>query len=163
MHKGKEYLEELLDEVDSDKASSIRDYVFELEKASLTDPLTGLWNRNYLEKELSKYKEQYNRNGTPFAYCLLDIKDFFVYNDKYGMEKGDEVLKTLGKTIKDNIRANDTAARIGGDEFVILLTNARDTEGINTIERIKEEMRSHDVYLHAGIADYHTLVKKNLQ
>ncbi|MFO7710139.1 MAG: GGDEF domain-containing protein, partial [Candidatus Woesearchaeota archaeon] len=93
-------------------------------------------------------------------YCLIDIKDFFVYNDKHGMEKGDEVLKTLGKTIKENIRANDTAVRIGGDEFVILLSNARGRESLHTIERIKEEMRSHDIYLHAGVADYHTLAKK---
>ncbi|MGM5488080.1 MAG: GGDEF domain-containing protein [Nanobdellota archaeon] len=160
MHHGKQYLEELLEEVEigDEKIHSIREYVSTLEEAYLKDGLTGLGNRTMLERRLPKEKQ---KGWNSFAYCMVDIKDFFMYNDMYGMETGDAILQTVAQSIAGNIREADFAARVGGDEFVVLLSDVTEQESIDTMQRVRESVltdtQPYGVQLHVGIA-YHPQV-----
>ena len=95
-----------------------------LRSQSIHDPLTGLYNRRYLEEFLSKQLSQAKRKNTPIAIFVLDIDHFKIFNDTYGHEGGDLLLKELGVILQEEIRAGDIACRYGGEEFVILLYDA---------------------------------------
>ncbi len=99
------------------------------------DPLTGLPNRNLLEDRLTQALAQANRAGTKVAVCLADLDGFKPINDKLGHKAGDDVLQDIANNLRATIRAGDTVARWGGDEFVLLIT------GITDIEQIDETMR----------------------
>ncbi|MDZ7917330.1 MAG: diguanylate cyclase [Rhodococcus sp. (in: high G+C Gram-positive bacteria)] len=107
-----------------------------LERQVLIDDLTGLANRRRLMAELKSLKEL---PGTrPVGMLFVDIDEFKTINDRFGHAIGDRVLAALGARILDNIRADDVACRIGGDEFVALLHSARSAEGV---ERLADRVR----------------------
>lgn len=87
---------------------------------SMRDPLTGLYNRRYLEDFLLKQIHQSERTRTPLSVLMLDLDHFKKINDTYGHDAGDAVLKELGKVLQDDIRVGDIAARYGGEEFIIV-------------------------------------------
>lgn len=87
---------------------------------SMRDPLTGLYNRRYLEDFLLKQIHQSERTRTPLSILMLDLDHFKKVNDTYGHDAGDAVLKELGKVLQDDIRVGDIAARYGGEEFIIV-------------------------------------------
>lgn len=91
-----------------------------IEKLSVTDKLTGLYNRLKLDEVLVKRVESYNRYNTQFSIILLDIDDFKKVNDNYGHDIGDKVLQELSELLKKNTRLLDTIGRWGGEEFVIV-------------------------------------------
>lgn len=86
-----------------------------------TDQLTGLPNRRFFEDRLSQAFERGKRHASTFALINIDLDGFKPINDTYGHHSGDEVLKTISNRLHGMIRATDTVARVGGDEFVILL------------------------------------------
>lgn len=88
---------------------------------SIRDPLTGLYNRRYLEDFLFKQLHQAERTKASFAILMLDLDHFKKINDTYGHDAGDLVLKELGQILNSDIRLGDIAARYGGEEFVLLL------------------------------------------
>src|SRR5699024_11567597 len=88
-----------------------------LEKAVITDYLTGLYSRKYLDKMFNKHMKK-DKQGT---LILFDIDDFKKINDKYGHNIGDEVIIAVAKIIKNSISDQDIAARWGGEEFAIYL------------------------------------------
>ncbi|MBA3537080.1 MAG: diguanylate cyclase [Tatlockia sp.] len=101
-----------------------------LRHQSIRDPLTGLYNRRYLEEYLFKLLHQAERKKVPFAVLMLDLDFFKSINDTYGHDAGDMVLKELGELFISEIRLGDIAARYGGEEFIIIfydidLTNAK--------------------------------------
>jgi diguanylate cyclase (GGDEF)-like protein len=102
-----------------------RDY---LKKLAITDQLTGLRNRNSLMHKLNDYVYQANRSRTPLSFISLDLDLFKQINDIHGHAIGDEVLKTLARTMLSRIRKNDLAFRMGGEEFLIVLFDT-DLEG----------------------------------
>ncbi|QMT61879.1 hypothetical protein HBNCFIEN_03287 [Legionella sp. PC997] len=93
---------------------------------SMRDPLTGLYNRRYLEDFLLKQIHQSERTKVPLAVLMLDLDHFKKINDTYGHDAGDAALKELGKVLQDDIRIGDIAARYGGEEFIVVFydTNA---------------------------------------
>jgi diguanylate cyclase (GGDEF)-like protein len=94
----------------------------ELEVQSITDPLTGLYNRRYFDMMLGHAFEQSSRR--PASYLVvLDLDDFKEVNDNLGHPAGDAVLLEIGRFLRDGIRSSDMAARLGGDEFALLLNN----------------------------------------
>ncbi|SFM39806.1 GGDEF domain-containing protein [Thermodesulforhabdus norvegica] len=93
----------------------------ELYRLSITDPLTGAYNRRYFEKKLDEEIERAKRTGMTFSVVMFDIDHFKSINDLFGHEAGDMVLQVLVKTVKDRIRKTDLLARWGGEEFVLLL------------------------------------------
>lgn len=106
-----------------------------------TDSLSGLANRNLLEERAEQVIEQCQRHNAEFALLFLDLDNFKAINDSLGHNVGDELLKNIAGTIKDTLRLNDVVSRIGGDEFIILLTDyADDIELIQIIDRIQTRL-----------------------
>lgn len=103
--------------------TSLKMQTRELERLAHLDPLTGLPNRLLLADRLGQAIAQARRNDKLFAVCFLDLDGFKAVNDCYGHHVGDEVLIAISRRLGDCIRDGDTVARVGGDEFVLLLTN----------------------------------------
>lgn len=95
----------------------------EIKHMALHDALTGLPNRNLMDDRLQKLIQASQRDGTKFACSLMDLNDFKAINDDLGHAYGDEILKQASKRLESCLRESDTAARIGGDEFVVLLNH----------------------------------------
>src|SRR5215469_8837613 len=96
----------------------------ELKKIQLnavTDPLTGLYNRRLFAESFEKELNRARRYGHPMGLVILDLHRFKEVNDKYGHPRGDEVLRAAAATLKKALRTSDSAFRIGGDEFALLL------------------------------------------
>ncbi|WP_454781549.1 diguanylate cyclase [Legionella sp. WA2022007384] len=105
---------------------------------SMRDPLTGLYNRRYLEDFLLKQIHQSDRTKAPLAVLMLDLDHFKKINDTYGHDAGDAALKELGKVLQDDIRMGDLAARYGGEEFIVVFY---DTDA-NMIKNRAENIRN---------------------
>lgn len=92
-----------------------------LRRQAIIDPLTGLYNRRFLEENLEKEINRSQRHGSPLTVMMLDMDYFKRFNDTFGHDAGDYVLKTLGKTLSDRVRKEDIACRIGGEEMAVIL------------------------------------------
>jgi len=109
----------------------------EFEQLSVTDPLTDMLNRRYIEERLTEEVKRSNRHGFPMSFMMLDVDDFKGYNDSFGHPAGDDALKLVAQVIRDTVRAADVAARFGGEEFSILLPQTNDEEAAAIAERIR--------------------------
>ena len=116
---------------------------------SIRDPLTGLFNRRYMEETLDRELSRAEREHRPLAVILLDIDRFKHYNDTFGHEAGDVVLSSLGALLRNASRAGDVACRYGGEEFVLILPAASLIDAQRRAEEIRESIRSLRV-THAG-------------
>ncbi|WP_337061943.1 histidine kinase N-terminal 7TM domain-containing diguanylate cyclase [Kineococcus sp. G2] len=96
----------------------------QLQEESVRDPLTGLHNRRFLEPAFEAALEAAAREGTPLGVLVLDVDRFKAVNDTHGHAAGDEVLVAIARTLARTVRLEDTAARTGGEEFVVLLPGA---------------------------------------
>ncbi len=95
----------------------------ELEKMAMLDNLTELPNRNYLDRELGRKLEETKLYNLTFGFLFMDVDHFKKFNDTYGHEVGDQVLKFVGKTLSASTRASDVFGRWGGEEFVGVLSD----------------------------------------
>jgi diguanylate cyclase (GGDEF)-like protein len=108
-----------------------------LETLSVTDSLTGTFNRKKLDDILADQFARFRRNHRPFAVLMLDIDNFKSLNDTYGHLAGDEVLETLAAILKRSVRNVDFVARYGGEEFVVVLVETSTEEALQIAERIR--------------------------
>ena len=99
----------------------LRDNVQNSIEMAITDPLTGLHNRRYMESHLATLAEQASLRAKPLALMLLDIDYFKSINDTYGHDAGDDVLREFAMRIRKSIRGIDLACRYGGEEFVVVM------------------------------------------
>lgn len=107
------------------------------------DPLTGLANRALLADRFRFAIERSKRSKIPFAVVMIDLNGFKAINDNYGHAGGDHVLVTLGKRLLDSVRASDTVARFGGDEFVLLIESVQMRQELEAIcEKLIEALGS---------------------
>jgi len=113
----------------------------ELRKLALTDPLTGAVNRRELMNRI-------NTLDGPAGVLLFDIDHFKLINDSYGHATGDRVLVELVNLVQDNLRRQDLLARIGGEEFAVVLTGSDMTNAHGLAERLREQVEKH--VIHAG-------------
>jgi diguanylate cyclase (GGDEF)-like protein len=88
---------------------------------AVRDPLTGLYNRRYMQEFLERELQRTRRQHHPLSVLMLDLDHFKRYNDRFGHAEGDELLRSLGETLLHSIRSDDVACRYGGEEFVIVL------------------------------------------
>lgn len=115
----------------------------ELERLSVTDRLTDLFNHGYLHQRLDEEMERCVRFEHQMSLIMLDIDDFKQFNDRYGHPKGDKVLKAVSSIIRQNLREIDVAARYGGEEFVIMLPETDVAGAVAVAERIRVSMESY--------------------
>lgn len=115
----------------------------ELELHSVTDPLTGVYNRLRLNDSLYKEIKRSLRYGTPVAVILLDIDHFKAVNDTYGHPAGDRVLVDVARLITERIRETDIFGRWGGEEFMLICTetSARNAQGL--AEQLRQTIEGH--------------------
>jgi diguanylate cyclase (GGDEF)-like protein len=108
---------------------------------SITDPLTGLLNRRYLEERLTEELKRSARHGYAMSFMMLDIDDFKVYNDRNGHQAGDLALEMTAQCLKSALRSADVASRYGGEEFSILLPQTTLDEAFAIAERIRRRVQ----------------------
>ncbi|GBO84712.1 GGDEF domain-containing protein [Marinobacter salsuginis] len=109
--------------------------------AALEDDLTGLRNRRAFFELGNQLLKQSRRSGSPLAIIMFDLDYFKKINDNHGHEAGDEVLRHIGQLLESNVREADIAARIGGEEFAILLADAHAVQASELAERLLELMQ----------------------
>ncbi|MCD9028085.1 diguanylate cyclase [Luteimonas sp. BDR2-5] len=102
---------------------------------SIRDPLTGLFNRRYLEESLARELQRCERRGLPLSVLMLDIDHFKRFNDTYGHAAGDALLGHIGHLIQSRVRAEDIACRYGGEEFTVVMP---ELDAANTCARAEE-------------------------
>ncbi|MDD2789997.1 MAG: GGDEF domain-containing protein [Sulfurimonas sp.] len=107
-----------------------------LRETSLKDPMTGLYNRRFLEEFIDQFMSQAKRSNETYSILMLDVDYFKKVNDTYGHDVGDKVIVEIGKVLHDCIREADLAIRYGGEEFVVLLYNASEEGTLNVAKKI---------------------------
>jgi len=116
-----------------------------VKEQAVTDGLTGLYNRRYFEEYLQKEVTRANRQKQPFSLIGLDLDFLKQINDKFGHSYGDLAIKTLADVIKNNARSIDTAARMGGEEFNIILPGVDSKGAMAAAERIRKTLEATDI------------------
>jgi diguanylate cyclase (GGDEF)-like protein/PAS domain S-box-containing protein len=155
---------ELFTDISNQTTNALR--IKELEKLALLDHLTRIANRNYIEKEIQIRFEEKKRFDIPFGILFMDIDHFKRFNDTYGHDVGDEVLKFMANTFVANSRPFDLYGRWGGEEFVGVIRNVTRDELENVGNRLKLLIeKSYIVHenkkVHVTISLGATLVKEN--
>ena len=107
---------------------------------AITDKLTGLYNRHYLDTHLVNMVRQSLVTQKPLSLMIMDMDHFKAVNDGYGHDVGDEVLRQLSGVIVDSVRSSDLAARFGGEEFVLLMPESDFIAGFGMAERIRRKV-----------------------
>ena len=108
-----------------------------LEKISITDSLTGLYNRKQIMDSLALQFSRYRRGGLRFSILMVDIDHFKQINDRQGHLAGDAALQQIGTVFRNVLRNTDVAGRYGGEEFLIILEQAGERQALETAERIR--------------------------
>ena len=111
--------------------------VASLRRLAVTDPLTNLSNQHFFRRAASRRFETSVRQGAPLACLMLDVDGFKAYNDRFGHEAGNAVLRFVARVLRESARADDLVSRYGGDEFVVLV-NSSLGEAVRVAERIRE-------------------------
>ena len=108
---------------------------------SIRDPLTELFNRRYMEEALAQELHRTKRNKAQLAVIMIDIDHFKQFNDKFGHDGGDAVLRLLGEFFKKHVRGSDIACRYGGEEFLLILSPSAVEGARQRAEKIREDAR----------------------
>ncbi len=117
-----------------------------LRSQSIRDPLTGLFNRRFMEESLELEIRRATRNQRPLGMIMIDLDHFKYFNDTFGHEAGDLLLKELGTLLRSNIRGEDIACRYGGEEFTLILPEGTGAVTRQRAEFFKESIQRLDVH-----------------
>jgi len=115
---------------------------YNLKLVSTVDKLTKLYTRKYFETALQSELGYAEREETEFSIIMIDIDKFKTVNDRFGHQKGDEILQGVSNIIINSVRKGDIAARYGGEEMIILLPNTGQEEGINVAEKLRKKIEN---------------------
>ena len=142
------------------------DYIANIQRSSITDGLTGLYNQTFFKISLSKLINQASHHTVPpFAVILFDLDHFKQYNDTSGHLAGDHALKRVANILLENLRESDIASRYGGEEFALLMPHSSRVLASNVAQRIRlaieaeifpgqERLSSANLTISGGIAEY---------
>lgn len=122
--------------------SSLRLRLVQTSIQACTDPLTGLYNRRYLYERIGAELKRAHRHHRSFTLVSIDIDDFKAINDRHGHAAGDAVLTAAGEVLRHDTREIDTAARTGGDEFVVFLIETGAAAGRDVAEKLRVALRA---------------------
>lgn len=133
-------------------------------RLATTDGLTGLYNHRYFQEQMKMQVEQAKRYNSPFSLIIIDIDHFKRFNDTFGHQSGDAVLRQVAMTLKRNVRATDIVCRYGGEEMSIILPNIGKDEAFSTAQKICKRVaensyklsgdRESNVTISLGVATY---------
>jgi len=112
----------------------------ELERQAITDDLTGLYNRRYTNEVLTREFQRSERHRSPLSLALFDVDNFKLINDQYGHACGDEALRVIARELRAGLRATDIAARMGGDEFLIIFLETDPARAWIGLERLRARL-----------------------
>jgi two-component system cell cycle response regulator len=128
----------------------LRDNVQMSIEAAITDGLTGLHNRRYMESHLGKLVEQAGSRGKPLAVLVLDIDFFKSINDNHGHDCGDDVLREFAIRVRKSIRGIDLACRMGGEEFVVVMPETDMAVAATVAERLRRKIAAEPFPIEQG-------------
>jgi diguanylate cyclase (GGDEF)-like protein len=126
-------------------------------KLATTDGLTELYNHRYFQEQMQQQINQAKRYEHPFSLIILDIDNFKAFNDTYGHQAGDSVLRQVAFTLKRNVRATDIVCRYGGEEMSIILPNTGEDVAYSTAEKIRERV-ANKTFFFSGDKESHVTV-----
>jgi len=112
-----------------------------LQHQAIRDPLTGLFNRRYLEETLGRELNRAQRAGAPVGVVMMDLDHFKQFNDTYGHSAGDALLSAVGALLQKEIRREDIACRYGGEEFVIIMPGASLEVTLDRAEKLQKMIK----------------------
>ena len=124
------------------QADALREMNRELEQLSVTDPLTGLYNRRYFEKLMESEVAVSIRNDETISILLLDINQFRDINEHDGHDVGDEVIRRVAQVVAEHVRRTDVVCRYGGDEFFILCRRATISNAVSTADDLQQALQN---------------------
>lgn len=134
LHQAYQQLKIRIDEIEK-LQESLRDQ-------ALHDPLTGLYNRRYLEETLGREISRAQREGHSLAFALIDLDNFKLINDHHGHMVGDQVLCALAELLRNHCRKADIVCRLGGEEFIVLLPSADRLNGFTRMDLMRHQFAS---------------------
>jgi diguanylate cyclase (GGDEF)-like protein len=111
-----------------------------LRDQSIRDPLTGLFNRRYMEATLERELRRAARDNQSLAFLMIDIDHFKMFNDTFGHQAGDILLRAVGEFLGHGTREEDVACRFGGEEFVLILADTSLEIAYRRAEVLREEL-----------------------
>jgi diguanylate cyclase (GGDEF)-like protein len=117
-------------------------YLDVCEEAAFTDHLTGLANRRRFERQLEREVGRVERFGHPFSFLMIDIDSFKNLNDTFGHDAGDDAIRRISRVLREGTRGIDLAARIGGEEFAVLLVETSREAGMEVAERLRAAIKA---------------------
>lgn len=126
--------------------------IVKLQEEAIRDPLTGLYNRRFLDEVGPKEVARANRYGHPFSLLSFDLDDLKKLNDAYGHQMGDEVLKKVANILRNHCRKSDFAFRVGGDEFLFLLSETSEEGAKEVSRRIISKLKAENIHLSYGLS-----------
>ncbi len=132
----------------------------DVRRQAMTDSLSGLLNQRYFREKVDRELDRSRRTGRPFALALLDVDDFKRVNDEHGHVAGDQVIASIGEVLRSHVRSIDAAARFGGDEFAMILSEADAAHGARVAEDVRVDLLERkpaglDVSLSIGVVGWH--------
>lgn len=120
--------------------AEMNEVMLQAKEQAITDDLTGLYNRRHLMKILRRQQALACRGDYVFSLCFVDLDHFKQVNDRYGHKAGDEVLQTFADIARNSVREEDFVARLGGEEFVLVLVQTSLDGAVQVAERLRESM-----------------------
>jgi diguanylate cyclase len=126
----------------SREVNELRDRLESVRKEALTDQLTGVANRKAFDNELQESIDRAIETGEPLSLVMCDIDHFKAFNDTWGHQTGDQVLRLVANCLSENVKGRDTAARYGGEEFAVILPQTQLAGAVNLANQIRAKVES---------------------